>query len=128
VRKISSPSGQPVAIPTELPGPPTNKLYLFNISNYLIYISVGSVSQLKNAHFELCPQEVCLRPYLPSGIASHIYFLKWPREGRSVYFDAIALQWFFIFRVLTVFFWGRDIITTLVMLMVTCNYYVDGNL
>jgi hypothetical protein len=32
----------------------------------------------KNAHFELCPQELCLRPYLPSGIASHVYFLKWP--------------------------------------------------
>jgi hypothetical protein len=38
----------------------------------------------KNAHFELCPQEVCLRPYLPSGIASQVYFLKRPREGRSV--------------------------------------------
>jgi hypothetical protein len=38
----------------------------------------------KNAHFELCPQEVCLTPYLPSGIASHVYILKWPREGRSV--------------------------------------------
>jgi hypothetical protein len=38
----------------------------------------------KNAHFELCSQEVCLRPHLPSVIASHVYFLKWPREGRSV--------------------------------------------
>jgi hypothetical protein len=44
------------------------------------------VSELKKKppHFELCPQEVCLRPYLPSGTASHVYFLKWPREGRSV--------------------------------------------
>jgi hypothetical protein len=38
----------------------------------------------KNAHFELCPQEVCLRPHLPGGIASHVCFLKWLQEGRSV--------------------------------------------
>jgi hypothetical protein len=43
----------------------------------------------KNAHFELCPHEVCLRPYLPSGIASHVYFLKWPWQGRSV----VLLMW-----------------------------------
>jgi hypothetical protein len=53
----------------------------------------------KNAHFELCPQEVCLKPYLPSGIASHVYFLKWPREGRSVVL-LMRLhrpgQWFFL--------------------------------
>jgi hypothetical protein len=53
----------------------------------------------KNAHFELCPQEVCLRPYLPSGIASHDYFLKCPREGRSVVL-LMRLhrpgQWFFL--------------------------------
>jgi hypothetical protein len=59
-----------------------------------------TVSQLKNTHFELCPQEVCLRQYLPSGIVSHIYFLKWSWEGRSV----ILLmrlhhpdQWFFLY-------------------------------
>jgi hypothetical protein len=55
----------------------------------------------KNAHFELCPQEVCLRPYLPSGIGSHVYFLKWPREGRSVGVLLSRLhrpgQWFFLF-------------------------------
>jgi hypothetical protein len=54
----------------------------------------------KNAHFVLCPQEICLRPYLPSGIASHVYFLKWPREGRSVVL-LMRLhrpsQWFFLF-------------------------------
>jgi hypothetical protein len=38
----------------------------------------------KKAHFDSCPQELCLRPYLPSGIASHAYLLKWPQEGRSV--------------------------------------------
>jgi hypothetical protein len=54
----------------------------------------------EKAHFELRPQEVCLRPYLPSGIASHVYFLKWPREGRSV---VILMrfqrpgQWFYLF-------------------------------
>jgi hypothetical protein len=54
----------------------------------------------KNAHFELCPQGVCLRPYLPSGIASHVYFLKWPREGRSVVVLLMRLhhpsQWLFL--------------------------------
>jgi hypothetical protein len=54
----------------------------------------------KNAHFELCPQEVCLRPYLPTGIASHTYFLKWPRDGRSVIVLLIRLhrpcQWFLL--------------------------------
>jgi hypothetical protein len=50
-----------------------------------------TVSELKKkTHFELRPQEVCLRPYVPSGIASHVYFLKWPREGRSVVF---LLMW-----------------------------------
>jgi hypothetical protein len=52
-----------------------------------------------NAHFELCPQEVCLRPYLLSGIASQVYFLKWPRQGRSVLVFLMRLhrpgQWFF---------------------------------
>jgi hypothetical protein len=44
-----------------------------------------TASQLKqNAPFELCPKEVCLRTYLPSGIASHIYFIKWPLEEISV--------------------------------------------
>jgi hypothetical protein len=38
----------------------------------------------KNVHFELCPKEVHLWPYLPSGIASHVCFLKWPWEERSV--------------------------------------------
>jgi hypothetical protein len=37
-----------------------------------------------NVRFELCPRDVCLRPYLPSGIASHVYFIKWSQEGRSV--------------------------------------------
>jgi hypothetical protein len=54
----------------------------------------------KNAHFELCPQEVCLRPYLPSGIASHVYFLKCPRQGRSVVVLLMRLprpgHWFFL--------------------------------
>jgi hypothetical protein len=54
----------------------------------------------KNSHFELCPQEVCLRPYLPSGIASHVYFLKSPREGRSVVVLLMRLHrpdpWFFL--------------------------------
>jgi hypothetical protein len=54
----------------------------------------------KKAHFELCPQEVCLRPYLPSGIASHVYFLKCPREGRSVVVLLMRLhrpgRWFFL--------------------------------
>jgi hypothetical protein len=58
------------------------------------------VTSQKNAHFELCPQEVCLRPYLPSGIASHVYFLKWPREGRSVVVRLLRLHrpgpWFFL--------------------------------
>jgi hypothetical protein len=53
----------------------------------------------KNAHFELCPQEVCLRPYLLSGKASHVYFLKWFREGRSVVLLMLLhrpVQWFFL--------------------------------
>jgi hypothetical protein len=54
----------------------------------------------KNAHFELCPQEVCLRPYLPSVIASHVYFLKRPLEGRIVVVLLMWLhcpsQWFFL--------------------------------
>jgi hypothetical protein len=54
----------------------------------------------KNAHFELCPQEVCLRPYLPSGVASHVCFLKWPRGGRSVVVLLMRLhrpgRWFFL--------------------------------
>jgi hypothetical protein len=54
----------------------------------------------KNAHFKLCPQELYLRPYLPSGIASHVYLLKWPREGRSVVVLLMRLhrpgQWFFL--------------------------------
>jgi hypothetical protein len=53
----------------------------------------------KNAHFELCSQEVCLRPYLPSWIASHVYFLKWLWEGRSVILLMRLLrpgQWFFL--------------------------------
>jgi hypothetical protein len=54
----------------------------------------------KNAYFELRPQEVCLRPYLPNGIASHICFLKWPREGRIVVALLMRLhrpgQWFFL--------------------------------
>jgi hypothetical protein len=53
----------------------------------------------KNIHFELCPQEVCMRPYLPSWIATHVYFLKCPREGRSVVL-LMRLhrsgQWFFL--------------------------------
>jgi hypothetical protein len=75
----------------------------------------------KNAHFELCPQEVCLRPYLPSGIASHVYFPKWPREGRSVVllmrlhrpdhcFSSLPKSC--ISRVMTVFFQGCDMIGT----------------
>jgi hypothetical protein len=47
----------------------------------------------KNAHFELCPQEACLRPYLPSGTASHVYFLKWPREGRS---DVVLFYYYYL--------------------------------
>jgi hypothetical protein len=53
----------------------------------------------KKAHFELYLQEVRLRPYLSSGIASHVYFLKWPREGRSVVlFMRLHRpgQWFFL--------------------------------
>jgi hypothetical protein len=54
----------------------------------------------KNANFELCPQEVCLRPYLTSGIASDVYFLKWPREGSSVVVLLMRLhrpgQWFYL--------------------------------
>jgi hypothetical protein len=58
-----------------------------------------TLSQLKNAHFELCPQEVCLRPYQPNGIASHVYFVQWPREGSSVVlFMRLHRhgQWFFL--------------------------------
>jgi hypothetical protein len=65
-----------------------------------------------NAHFELCPQEVRLRPYTPSGIVLHVYFIKWPQEGRSVVFRLMRLhrpdQWVFLcpenlyFRVVTV--------------------------
>jgi hypothetical protein len=76
----------------------------------------------KNAHFELYPQEVCLRPYLPSGIASHVYFLNWPREGRSVVLLLMrlhrpascssSLQKSCIFGVVTVFFQGWDIINS----------------
>jgi hypothetical protein len=59
-----------------------------------------TVSQHKKRSFELCPQEVRLRPYLLSGIASHVYFLKWPREGRSVIVLLMRLhrprQWFFL--------------------------------
>jgi hypothetical protein len=54
----------------------------------------------KNPHFELCSQEVYLRLYLPSGRASHVYFLKWPWEGRSVTALLMWLhrpsQWFFL--------------------------------
>jgi hypothetical protein len=54
----------------------------------------------KNAHFDLCPEEVCLRPYLPSGIAWHVYFLKWLRKGRSVVVLLMRLhrpgQWVFL--------------------------------
>jgi hypothetical protein len=46
----------------------------------------------EKAHFELRPQEVCLGPYLPSGIASQVYFLKWPREERSVVILLMRLQ------------------------------------
>jgi hypothetical protein len=62
----------------------------------------------KNAYFELCPQEVCLRLYLPSGIASHTYFLKWPREGRHVIVLLMRFhrpgQWFFPLSWKVVFF------------------------
>jgi hypothetical protein len=59
----------------------------------------------KNAHFELCPQEVCLRPYLPSGIASHVYFLKWPRDGIVVLLVGLGCpgQWFFLFWIVVLF-------------------------
>jgi hypothetical protein len=49
----------------------------------------------KNAHSELCP-----RPYLPSRMASHVCFLKWLQEGRSVFVLMVQLhrpsQWFFL--------------------------------
>jgi hypothetical protein len=44
----------------------------------------------KNANFELCPQEVCLRPYLPSGIASHLFPKMAARGEKYRSFDAIA--------------------------------------
>jgi hypothetical protein len=54
----------------------------------------------KNAHFELCPQEISLRPYPSSGITTHVDFIKWPLEGRSVVllkrFHRFG-QWFFLF-------------------------------
>jgi hypothetical protein len=41
-----------------------------------------------------------MRPYLPSGIASHVYFLKCPLEGRTVVDLLTQLnrdgQWFFL--------------------------------
>jgi hypothetical protein len=50
----------------------------------------------KSAHFELFPQKVRLRPHLPSGKASHVYFLKQPREGRSVVLlMRLHCQWIF---------------------------------
>jgi hypothetical protein len=48
---------------------------------------------------ELCPQEVCLRPFLPWGSASRDYFLKLPRGGRSVVLSMRLHrpdQWFFL--------------------------------
>jgi hypothetical protein len=52
----------------------------------------------KNAHLELFPQKVCLRPYLPSGIAPRVYIIKLPLEGSSVVFILMRLhrpgQWF----------------------------------
>jgi hypothetical protein len=60
----------------------------------------GQCHNSKIAHFELCPQELCLRPYLPSEMASHVYFLKWPPEGRSFVILLMRLhrpgQWFFL--------------------------------
>jgi hypothetical protein len=74
---------------------------MFSVANGVLYIVPleEQCHNSKNVHFELCTQEVCLRPYLPSGIASHVCFLKWPREGRSV---ALLMrlrrpgQWFFL--------------------------------
>jgi hypothetical protein len=51
-----------------------------------------------NAHCELCPQEVCLRPYLPTVIASHTYFLNGRERGCVFVFMRLhhTSQWFFI--------------------------------
>jgi hypothetical protein len=76
---------------------------LFVVSYTYIFIHIAPLEEQchnsKNAHFELCPQEVCLSPYLPGGMASQVYFLKLPREGVSVVDLLIRLhrpsQWFF---------------------------------
>jgi hypothetical protein len=92
-------------------------LYMCALIRFLIYVSLPTfvfmylylilhIARLeehchnsKHAHFELCPQDVCLRPYLPTGISLLVYFLKWPREGRSVVlFMRLHRpgQWFFL--------------------------------
>jgi hypothetical protein len=79
-------------------------LYLLVWDPKLLYQDIALLEEQchnsTKAHSELCPEEVCLRPYLPSGIASHVYFLKWPREGRSVVVLLMRLhrpgQWFFL--------------------------------
>jgi hypothetical protein len=71
------------------------------LSTYLHIVPLEEQCHNSKKHwFELCPQEeVCLRPYLPSGIASHVCFLKWPQEGRSVILLMLLHhpgQWFFL--------------------------------
>jgi hypothetical protein len=52
-----------------------------------------------------------MRPYLPSGIASDVYFLKLPREGRSVVVLLMRLQcpsqWFYLSPE-RLYFWSCD--------------------
>jgi hypothetical protein len=70
------------------------------IGLYLYSPSSGPSGLLRGTLPLPLPQEVCLRPYLPSGITSHVYFLKWPREGRSVVVLLMRVhrpgQWFFL--------------------------------
>jgi hypothetical protein len=65
---------------------------LFNMSEHFrgnmledtLHPRKKSVTTHKTLILSYAHRRYCLTPNLPSGIASHVYFLKLPREGRSV--------------------------------------------